>query len=140
MRTGDQMKQTVRELLIVIAVASYVEVRLRRGTLPALAGRLGIRLDLHSGVVGTSGATIPGWCALRITTTHRVLRHWPFGDTCLRRCLVMGQRLHGLDPVLRIGVRAAEEGRLEAHSWLEIDGRAIDPSAVHFLPLTATAG
>lgn len=133
------MRDALRETLIVMAVAAYVELRLRFGTLPALTDRLGIRLDLHSGVIGQPGAVLPRWCVRRIVTTHRILGHWPFGDTCLRRCLVLGQRLHGLDPVLRIGVRSADDGRLEAHSWLEIDGMVLDPSAIQFLPLTAAA-
>lgn len=130
----------MRETLIVIAVAAYVEMRLRRGTLPALTDRLGIRLDLHSGEVGQPGAVMPRWCGRRITTTYRVLRYWPFGNTCLRRCLVMGQRLHALDPVLRIGVRTAEAGGVEAHSWLEIDGKVLDLSAGEYLVLTAAEG
>jgi hypothetical protein len=54
---------------------------------------------------------------------------WPFGDTCLRRCLVLGQRLRHLDPVLRIGVAVGGDGSWSAHSWLEIGGRSLDVEA-----------
>lgn len=45
---------------------------------------------------------------------------------CLRRSLVLQRLLHehGVVTLLRIGARQ-REGRLGAHAWLELDGRAI---------------
>ncbi len=64
-----------------------------------------------------------------------VVSHWPAGDTCLRRCLLIGHRLHRLEPVLRIGVRRDAAGRFSAHSWLEIDGATLDPAASAYAAL-----
>ena len=57
---------------------------------------------------------------------------WRAGDTCLRRCLLLGQRLRRLDPVLRIGVRRDEPGAFQAHSWLKISGRSLDIGSADF--------
>ncbi|MGH3520977.1 MAG: lasso peptide biosynthesis protein [Haloechinothrix sp.] len=38
-------------------------------------------------------------------------------------------------PVLRIGVRRDPDGVFSAHSWLEFQGRTLDPTASEFAAL-----
>jgi hypothetical protein len=67
-----------------------------------------------------------------------VLRHWPFGDTCLRQALVGGHRLRRLNPTLHVGV-AKQGGEVRAHAWLVVAGVVIDPlyAAASYQTLTA---
>lgn len=123
----------VREWPAVLAaagVAVVVEVGLRTVTLPRLARLLGTPLRLDDGVeVMPATAVVPLSPAARrrLRAGRRVLRHWPFGDTCLRRALVGGHALRRRHPALRVGV-AKIDGRIQAHAWLEIDGVSLDPA------------
>jgi len=117
-------------VLASLMVASVVEIGLRTLRLPRLARSLGVPLSL-----GESGPMPPGGylklsprSLLRMRASARVMRHWPFGDTCLRNALVTGQRLRRLDPILRVGV-AKDHGVVRAHAWLEISGVSLDPGA-----------
>ncbi|MGC4154999.1 MAG: lasso peptide biosynthesis B2 protein [Propionicimonas sp.] len=117
--------------LAALAVAVVVEIGLRVTTLPKLARWLGTPLS-----VGEQGAVMPRSGPLTLTphakrqvrATRRVMRHWPFGDTCLRQALVSGQRLRRLDPALHVGV-AKIDGEIRAHAWLTIAGGILDPLA-----------
>jgi hypothetical protein len=51
--------------------------------------------------------------------TARLYAVWPFGDTCLRRALVLGHHLRDQSPVLRIGVTAEKCEPVAAHAWVE---------------------
>jgi hypothetical protein len=68
----------------------------------------------------------------------RMLRSWPFGDTCLRQALVGGQRLRRLNPLLYVGV-AKLDGEIRAHAWLVVSGVVVDPmrAASSYLSLAA---
>jgi hypothetical protein len=114
-----------------------IEVSLRRTTLPATCRRLRVRLDLDGATASVHGSTpvLPRWALPRVRAARLVAAHWPAGDTCLRRCLLLGHRLRRLDPVLRIGVRRDSAGAFEAHSWLEIGGRPLDLDAAGFAAL-----
>ncbi|MBE0625932.1 MAG: lasso peptide biosynthesis B2 protein [Burkholderiales bacterium] len=64
--------------------------------------------------------------------------HGPWPSTCLTRSLLLGWLLHrrGVPSELRIGVRL-DEGRLEAHAWVECDGKPINDAedvAARFAP------
>lgn len=125
----------VPQLPMALLIAVVVEVGLRVTTLPRLASRLGIQVaDETDAATVTDSVVLPRWTRRRVRAAERILSRWPFGNTCLRQCLVTGQRLRRLDPVLRIGVRVEDDGSLLAHSWLEVDGVSIDPSAGTFLP------
>lgn len=63
----------------------------------------------------------------------RILRRWPFGDTCLRRALILGFLLRRLDPILQIGVRRDDAGDIAAHAWLVVAGTTHDPMAAQYL-------
>lgn len=128
-----RLRRLLRELpatFAALGLAVVVEVGLRTGPLPALARRLGVPLAGRDG----AGASAPGDAALsqrdrrQVRATRRVMRRWPFGDTCLRQALVSGHLLRHLDPALHVGV-AKIDGEIRAHAWLVIDGGILDPLA-----------
>lgn len=57
-------------------------------------------------------------------------QHGLINATCLRQSLLLYWMLRrrGLAPELRLGVRR-ESGDLDAHAWVEVDGRSLDRSA-----------
>ncbi|MDF1603439.1 lasso peptide biosynthesis B2 protein [Nocardioides sp. YIM 152315] len=131
-------------LLATLLMAVVVEVGLRVTTLPRLARLLGTTL-----VVDGAGSTnrpmdrgpvapLPPRAVKQLQAIRRVLRHWPFGDTCLRQALVGGGRLRRLDPSLVVGV-AKIDGEVRAHSWLLVNGTVVDPlfAAASYQPLTS---
>jgi hypothetical protein len=116
-----------REVVVVALVALRVEVALRRHGLEDVCGLMGVRLDLG---VEESPAVVGGRLPARVRVSFfavdQVMKQWPWGDTCLRRCLVLGHRIRHLRPVVRIGVRTTEDGALAVHSWLHVRGRDLD--------------
>lgn len=130
----------------VLVVATLVEVGLRTMSLPRLAALAGTPLQLEdpeSSAVEFEPAPddvfeLPPRARRQLAATRRVLRHWPFGDTCLRQALISGQRLRRFQPRLQVGV-AKLNGEVRAHAWLLIHGRILDPmgAAVAYLPLNS---
>lgn len=122
------------ELVRALWWLTRIELGLRRRDLPTLCRTLGIEYDLRS---AAPPATVPVVLPRRTRTAVLACAYavavWPAGDTCLRRCLVLGRRLRTLDPVLRIGVRRDPE--LVVHSWLEIGGRTLDTTAAQYSTL-----
>jgi hypothetical protein len=113
-----------------------IELGLRRHDLPALCRVLGIGCDLRSATPpATDRAVLPRNTRTPVLACSYAVARWPAGATCLRRCLVLGQRLRALRPVLRIGVRRDQAGEFVAHSWLEVDGRTLDPAAAQYATL-----
>jgi hypothetical protein len=88
---------------------------------PAVAGRVSARS------VERSSAAI-----------RAVSRYVP-SATCLTQALALRRLLarHGCVSVLNLGVRNPPGGRLQAHAWVEADGRVIlgDPGSVDYEPL-----
>lgn len=118
--------------MVVVLVAIVVEAGLRFSTLPRLTRVLGIRfVDDYERKPRQELALPPGlpiiWIRRRAFVVNRVFRHSPFGDTCLRRALVLGRRIRRLDPTLVIGVRHDASGSPAAHAWLIVAGVALDP-------------
>lgn len=117
------------------AVAVAVEVGLRTLKLPVLARIMGVPLKLDGGPsvlpADRADLPLPAWARVRLKVARRVMGRWPFGDTCLRRALVSGQRLRRLRPRLRVGVAKVDD-EFRAHAWLEIDGVSLDPAAASF--------
>lgn len=128
---------TVHAIGALVRMAA-IEASLRTSTLPVTCARLGLRLDLEAPTAPPAPLVLQPWARLRVRAAVAVARRWPAGDTCLRRCLLIGHRLRRLDPVLRMGVRRAPDGTFVAHSWLEIDGLAIDPDAADYTLLRST--
>lgn len=129
--------------LRVLLVAGVVEIGLRTMSLPRLARLLGLRMG-GDGPTAAEPVAQPDPAAVRrirrsFRATDRVLRRWPFGNTCLRRALVLGHLISGLEPTLCIGVRRDETRALVAHAWLTVAGFPLDPTAAHYLSFDAAA-
>ncbi len=122
----------VRELpstLGALLLAVPVEVGLRLTTLPRLARIMATPLTQPDDQqLPTPGepAPLPPWAKRCVRSTQRVLRRWPFGDTCLRQALISGFLLRRLKPTLQVGV-AKIDGEIRAHAWLVVNGTVIDP-------------
>ena len=130
----------VPDLCVALAAAVAVEVGLRTTTLPRLARALGAPLtaDGLATLTGPSaGRPLPDRTLRRIHASRRVVRHWPFGDTCLRQALVCGWLLRRLRPTLQLGV-ARVDGEVRAHAWLVVAGTVVDPlrAVSSYQPLT----
>ena len=131
-------------LLAAFGVAVFVEIGLRLTTLSRLARILGVPLATGEQASAPAPqpagnpAVLPAWARRRIRATMRMLRSWPFGDTCLRQALVGGQRLRRLNPLLYVGV-AKLDGEVRAHAWLVVSGVVVDPmrAASSYLSLAA---
>jgi hypothetical protein len=126
-------------LVEVVLVALVVEVGLRLGSLPRLARRLGVPLAAeHADDTARRAVRLDARAQRDWRAVGRVMRHWP-GDTgtCLRTALVGGFVLRRLGPRLRIGV-AKVEGRVQAHAWLEIGDRTLDPVGASAFATLAT--
>lgn len=133
------------QILLVALVALVVEAGLRLSTLPRLTQLLGIRLAPDCESKQQRGSALPSglpviWLRRRAVAVERVFRHLPINDTCLRRALVLGQRIRRMDPTLVIGVRHDECGALAAHAWLVVAGVALDPLAAQFEALRDLRG
>lgn len=114
---------------------SRIERELRDGDLTVACRTLGIACDLRSAAPpATEPAVLPRNTRTPVIACQYAVARWSAGDTCLRRCLVIGHRLRHLRPVLRIGVRR-DGAAIVAHSWLEIDGRTLDPESSKYATL-----
>lgn len=117
-------------VLAAVVAQSRIEWALHRRPLPEFAAALGVPLVTGAGAVATEPfaerLTADERRALR--AVRRVLRRWPWDNTCLRRALGMGYALRHRSPSLRVGVTKSD-GAVRAHAWLEIDGRTLDPEA-----------
>ena len=118
---------------------AHTELSLRLRGLPKTCRAFGIKLELDGRAPTSDCASLPARFLPVARRAHQIVRRWPFGDTCLRRCVLLGWQINSLDPVLRIGIRMADGG-LVAHSWLEVDGRPLDPEAARYAPLDAVEG
>jgi hypothetical protein len=119
----------VPDLCAALVVAVVVEVGLRTTTLRRLARALGTPLavdDVDAYTGAADAYLLPRWAVRRMNAARRVLRHWPFGDTCLRQALVCGRLVRRLEPALQLGV-AKVEGEVRAHAWLVVNGTVVDP-------------
>lgn len=124
-----------RALLQTVIVAGVVEVGMRLLPLPQITRFVGMRLSFdRPGDEARPTAVVPNALSaddqLRVWATDRVFARWPFGDTCLRRALVLGFHMRRDAPSLRIGVReqayetgatetAAGTATIAAHAWVE---------------------
>lgn len=133
--SSARWRRLARELPMTIAagiIALVVEVGLRVTTLPKLTRLLGVPLDpaMTGGgdIMQGTATTLTESDWRRVRSAQRVLRRWPFGDTCLRQALVSGALLRHRQPVLHVGV-ARIDGQIKAHAWLVIGSGILDPLA-----------
>jgi hypothetical protein len=90
-------------------------------------------------IVSRKPAPITRGAALSLEESSAAIRvmsrYVPF-TTCLTQALALRRLLarHGRVSVLNLGVRNPSGGRLQAHAWLEADGRVIlgDPGPVEY--------
>lgn len=117
-------------VLRAVLTQARIEWALHRRPLPELAAALGVPLLTGPGAAATERFTerLTGEERRALRAVRRVLRHWPWGNTCLRRALGIGHVLRHRAPALRVGV-TKQDGAVKAHAWLEIDGRSLDPDA-----------
>jgi hypothetical protein len=116
-----------RELIVVICLAVWCETLVRWRPLPELARRFKVGLGSNDSTLEDKPLeSLPPWAIMRLRMVRRVMRNWPVEGVCLRHTLVAGHRVSALDPTLHIGVAMSDPGVLEAHAWLEIDGRSLD--------------
>ena len=125
------------QIVLAALVALVVEAGLRFSTLPRLTQILGVQLAQDYEPKQQQDSALPSglpvvWLRRRALAVNRVFRHLPFNDTCLRRALVLGQRIRRLHPTLVIGVRHDESGALAAHAWLVVGGVTLDPLAAQY--------
>lgn len=131
----------LREVVTQLLVALFVEASLRTTDLRTTARRLGVSLPafVPPYPVTSNDEGLPVWAGRRGWVAVRLMRRWPFGDTCLRRSLVLGQRLAVLHPQLHLGV-TKENGALNAHAWLEVGGLVLDTEHTRFSRFTGAGG
>jgi hypothetical protein len=126
-------------LACTVALTAVVEVGLRLVPLARLARALDVPLSTLPAPVRTQGGDQAALAPSQrrwLWATNVVLQRWPFGDTCLRRALVLGYLLRRERPVLRIGVAQGEEAL--AHAWIETEKFAIGAQPA-YTPLTRLA-
>lgn len=109
------------------------------GRLPAVCQVVRLALDVESGRSPSGVWIVPRRYEHRVRAALRATYFSPFDDTCLRRCLLLAIVLKAEQPTLRIGVQRNESCASSAHSWLQVRGRALDPTASCFLRLETTA-
>jgi hypothetical protein len=119
---------TVRSLVLHLRLGLLlvaVELGIRFMPLPRLCRLLGVTLDLTAPVGPPQLEPLPWWCRPRLAAIERLLRHWPWDATCLRRSLLQADALRSLRPVMRLGIRAGSKP-IVAHAWLEVDGHSLE--------------
>jgi Transglutaminase-like superfamily len=118
-----------------------IQLSLRFDDLPVTCRRMAVTCDLDSAAPPASRLAVLTQRRRRtVRGALTVAGLWPNGNTCLRRCLLVGYRIRDVGPVLRIGVKRDENGEFGAHSWLEIDGCTLDPTAVQFASVGSLGG
>lgn len=128
----DRVRFTMRTVILLVVI----EHGLRTSSLPDLCARLGIRLDDADPTFRVPREPATWWGISSVARRAlRVTRWWPFGDTCLRQCLVVGALIKDAAPVLVIGMRR-ENGAAQAHAWLSVAGHALDPNASRYSTFT----
>lgn len=125
----------------VVWVLLLIESGLRRRTpLPVLCQKIGATLSSSKARSGMP-ADVPGEVLQPLRRAaqraDRAVRLWPFGDTCLRRALLIAALTSDIDSAVVIGVKKAEDGRFLAHAWVEVDGISLDPTAVDYTSFAA---
>lgn len=135
--------------------ALRVELALRRRSLGATAAALGMSVAPSTAETSATAADprrLPRWTEQPLRATAAVMHRWPLGQDgprgsamCLRASLVTAWRLRSLAPTVHIGValEPPAEGdddsgpQLRAHAWVEVAGRALDPTAGRYRVMTS---
>lgn len=139
----QDLPREIHHTVAALVVAVLVEIGLGTMGLPRLAALVGAPIawedqNSQADAAPPRRVALSEGSKLRVRAARRVLRRWPFGDTCLRQALVIGQRLHKLHPQLHVGVAKLDD-EVRAHAWLVIDGNILDTfhAASSYLTLTS---
>jgi len=122
-RSGEE-RSIVLQALILLHVArlslSVCGFKATRGLFETVS-RIRARHVIEPGRDGLPGLTMQ--------CVHAAARHALFGAVCLPRSVVLCTllRRRGFHPTLRFGARSTD-GRFEAHAWVELGGRVLDPT------------
>jgi hypothetical protein len=112
-------------LLRALPVALAIELGLRTLPLPRLARLLGVPVATSPEPASSEGAAPPPGFAAIAFAADALYRRRSENGRCLRRCLLAGHLMRRSRPRLRIGARR-NQGRIEAHAWLELGGQKLD--------------
>ncbi len=109
-------------LFYCTVIAAKVELLLKFRPLDVAAKKLGVVISWQS---NSSGSVSPQpsnsyFVRNHLANVDSIMRRWPFGDTCLRRSLILGKLLAGFNPKLLIGV-GTQDSKILAHAWIESD-------------------
>lgn len=137
-RVPEALRTTSRsdlaEIARIVAMFAAAEVCVRTMRLPTMARLFGVRPVGPQTTPPIDSSEFPDWARHRVRLVERVSRHWPGDGPCLRKSLVMGQRLRSLDPALHVGVNGIDGVR--AHAWVSVGGRSLDAEARRFEELS----
>jgi Transglutaminase-like superfamily len=136
---GSNRVRWIYELLVSATLLVYTELSLRMRGLTKTCRAFGVVLQLDGNASSKECAALPIRFNMVARSVQRIVRSWPLGDTCLRRCVLLGWRINSLGPVLKIGIRM-DDSVLVAHSWLELDGCPLDRESARYAPLGALDG
>lgn len=130
-----QMSWALRwEYILVLALTLAGELAVRFLPLDRTARLFRVTVDASQRPATAPVEVLPPWAMQRVRVVRAVMRRWPVDGVCLRDSLVTAHRLRALHPQLKIGVARGERG-VDAHAWLEIDGRSLDPSSERYAEL-----
>ncbi len=109
-------------LLYCTLIAARVELLLKFRPLDIAAKRLGVVISWQSNSSGSVSPQASGndFARNHLANVDSIMRRWPFGDTCLRRSLILGKLLADFNPKLLIGV-GTQDSTILAHAWIESD-------------------
>jgi hypothetical protein len=76
----------------------------------------------------SDAATVEGEARATARMVKAAASHGPYRATCLRQSLALWWllRLQGIDGLLHIGVRKADNATMEAHAWVELGGQPLN--------------
>ncbi len=128
------LRETLKALLLV--ARTTVLFRLRGNAAVTAVTRKGMTAT-PSSRADLEARGVDPWLLLRALQRARALS--PLPVRCLQTAIVFREllRSHGLDGVLRVGVRKSPTDDVEAHAWVEVADFAFDPDRLDrgFLPL-----
>ena len=124
------------QILRLSAKLLQIEILLRRRPIATVAPRFGVQFlrspdERPHADDPNIRYTADEW---RWVKNHkRIVKRWPWDKSCLRRSLLLGWILRHREPDLMIGARTGDDGTIEAHAWIRLDGVDMDIEAQNYL-------
>lgn len=123
-------RDDVLEVIAILVLFAAAEVCVRLLRLPTCARLFRLRPASARPSPSDDAYEFPDWARRQVRLVNRVAYRWPGDGPCLRKSLVIGQRLRSLDPALHVGVNVAVGVR--AHAWVTVGGYSIDHESRRF--------